>query len=396
MPTTCCRGHRKRARAIRNKARSKSRYLGGIRHGNPRFGTCYHRDGMVPIRRNVTARAAHRSYPWARLDDAALLRLRFRDLRLRIEDSPVWPDIERVYAELERRGIRFKPHVWLSESWFSPDGVPGIAVPFFAAHPRLGRLERRLIGYAEGGSGIGRLQLLRHEAAHALDAAYGLRRRADWRRVFGRASLPYHREYVARPSSRDHVLHLRHWYAQSHPTEDFAETFAVWLQPKARWRREYAGWPALDKLEYVDGLMAEIEGSAPRNRDRSIVAPLSQNATSLERYYRRKAARYGHHADDRYDRWLERVFARRAARPRSVAAARFVGEIEPELRRSLVRLPHGHAYLADHAMGIVKQRARELDLVLRGPRRASKAAVRRLHERVLGDVLRRDREHGVR
>ena len=157
-----------------------------------------------------------------------------------------------IRRDLQRRGMRFRPHVWLSEEWFSPDGVPGIAVPFYMAHPRLMRLERQFMDEVEGGNANWLTRILRHEIAHALDNAYRLRRRKEWRRVFGRASRPYPDIYRPRPASRDFVLHLGHWYAQSHPTEDFAETFAVWLQPKARWRREYQGWPALRKLEYVD------------------------------------------------------------------------------------------------------------------------------------------------
>ena len=211
---------------------------------------------------SAAARVIHR---WERLDDAALLRLRFSDLGLRISRTPVHDEALRLAEQLERRGIRFKPHLWFSTDWFSPDGVPGIAVPFFLGHPRLLRLERRMLGEAEGSSRGWRQRILKHELGHAVDTAFGLRRRRDWQRVFGRASARYSRDYVARPGSKDHVLHLEHWYAQSHPTEDFAETFAVWLQPKARWRRDYAGWPALAKLEFVDGLMAELAGRAPSN-----------------------------------------------------------------------------------------------------------------------------------
>ena len=41
-------------------------------------------------------------------------------------------------------------------------------------------------------------------------------------------------------------------YAQKHPDEDWAETFAVWLEG-GPWRRRYRDWQvALAKLEYVD------------------------------------------------------------------------------------------------------------------------------------------------
>ncbi|MCK7497714.1 MAG: putative zinc-binding metallopeptidase [Comamonadaceae bacterium] len=60
-----------------------------------------------------------------------------------------------------------------------------------------------------------------------------------WRRRFGRASRHYPESYLPRPGSRNYVVHLDHWYAQSHPAEDWAETFAVWLDPRSRWRERY-------------------------------------------------------------------------------------------------------------------------------------------------------------
>ena len=151
--------------------------------------------------------------------------------------------------------------MWLSEEWFSPDGVPGIAVPFYLAHPRLERLERRMMRNVEGGSAESAMRILRHEAGHAIDTAYRLRRRKRWREIFGPASLPYPDTYRARPGSRRYVQHLGEWYAQAHPCEDFAETFAVWLKPNSSWRRTYAQWPAFHKLEFVDELLEDVRGT---------------------------------------------------------------------------------------------------------------------------------------
>jgi len=134
-----------------------------------------------------------------------------------------------------------------------------------------------------------------------------VRRRNDWRQVFGAASALYSRDYTAQPRSRNHVLHLEHWYAQSHPTEDFAETFAVWLGSKGRWRAEYAGWPALAKLEFVDRLMTELVGRAPIKRDRSVIEPVAENSRTLGEYYCRRE--YLSSGEPRYDSWLTRVFA---------------------------------------------------------------------------------------
>jgi hypothetical protein len=345
---------------------------------------------MSPPARSDPSRNAR----FAALADEELLGLRFRDLRLSHRTGPLADDIEQLYETLERRGIRFRPHVWLSTEWFSPDGVPGIAVPFYAAHPRLTRLERRMKGEAEGGNRHWRQRILRHEAGHALDTAFALRRRTDWRTTFGRASKPYPSDYSVRPASRRFVQHLGHWYAQSHPTEDFAETFAVWLQPKARWRREYAGWPALRKLEYVDRLMAEIAGTRPRNRDRTIVAPISDNRRSLREHYRRSYS-----AEDlserRYDGWLQRVFVPRVVDSDGLAASVFLREIGPKLRRTLVLRTGAGRYLATHVAENLRRRARCLDLVLHGSRREAERRAIRLHERVATDLLRRNRERYV-
>jgi Putative zinc-binding metallo-peptidase len=347
---------------------------------------------MSSTRRHAARIQALPDYHWADYADDALLQLRFSSLRLRLRNSLIWPDVERLYEELDRRGIRFRPHVWMSTEWFSPDGIPGFAVPFYLAHPRLRQLERNIMGDVEGGNRKWRLRILRHETGHALDNAYALRRRADWRRVFGKASAPYPDAYSPRPSSRRHVLHLGHWYAQSHPTEDFAETFAVWMQPKSRWRRDYAEWPALRKLDFIDELMERIAEQAPRHRDRSVVEPLARLDQTLGEHYRLKKARYGG-TERRYDRWMARVFVTRQQRPRGVRASRFVREIEPQLRRLLERRARLHPYFVDHAIRTVRQRARELDLVLRAPRRESKRAVVRLHERIVLDVLQRNREN---
>jgi len=170
-----------------------------------------------------------------RLTDDELLELRLCDLPVRIEGTHLEERVGQLYAELEERGLRFRPHVWLSEEWFSPDGVPGFAIPFYLAHPRLLRLERRQMLEVEGGTAKECMGIMRHESAHALDNAFRFRSRRRWRELFGLFSQPYPQSYQPEPTSRAFVLHLGAWYAQAHPAEDFAETFAVWLaSPSAR------------------------------------------------------------------------------------------------------------------------------------------------------------------
>src|SRR5215212_2035241 len=140
------------------------------------------------------------------MTDEQLLDMRLCDLRLSIEGTPVERRVDRVYEELSSRGLLFKPHVWLGEEWFTPDGVPGFAIPFYLAHPRLAKLERGQMLEVEGGTEKECLRIMRHEAGHALDNALLFRTRPRWRRLFGRFNAPYPESYQPDPTSRDFVL----------------------------------------------------------------------------------------------------------------------------------------------------------------------------------------------
>ena len=171
---------------------------------------------MSPRKKTATRTRARRESDWTALPDEELLDLRLCDLGLELEGSLVAPRIARLTEELARRELRFRPHVWISTEWFSPDGVPGVAVPFYVVHPRLKRLEKAQMYDVEGGTDEWCMKLLRHETAHALDTALGLHRRKDWRETFGRYGQPYTAYYQPKPYSKRFVLHLDSWYAQSH------------------------------------------------------------------------------------------------------------------------------------------------------------------------------------
>ena len=322
--------------------------------------------------------------PWVRLSDEALLRVRFCDLKLSIVRSPLARQVRRLYADLERRGICVRPHVWLSEEWFSPDGVPGIAIPFYLAHPRLERLERRIMGEAEGGNSRLLMRILRHEAGHALDNAYRLRRRRRWREVFGPASVPYPARYRARAGSRRYVHHLGEWYAQAHPTEDFAETFAVWLTPKSGWRKSYAGWPALHKLKAVDDLVASVRARLPPVRNRTRIEPLERNSHTLAQHYRRKLAHTRMIRRGLADELLQRAFSaeRPPRRPRR-AATLLRGHARP-LTTSVARALGIERYSVEQVLRMLIERADRLRLHVRGSRRDALRYSRWMLERLTG------------
>ncbi|HVN43968.1 MAG TPA: putative zinc-binding metallopeptidase [Steroidobacteraceae bacterium] len=298
-----------------------------------------------------------------------MLRLRFCDLRLSINRSAVASHLRRLYSDLERRGLPLRPHVWLSEEWFCPDGVPGIAVPFYLAHPRLERLERRIMGEAEGGNSRLLLRILRHEAGHALDNAYRLRRRRRWREVFGPASRPYPARYRARAGSRRYVHHLGEWYAQAHPTEDFAETFAVWLAPKSGWRKSYAGWPALHKLQAVDELVRSVRRRPAPVRNRLRIEPLEHNHRTLAQHYRRKLARNRLIRRGLADELLQRAFTRQPVRHGTPRAATLLRTHARALTASVARALGSDRYSVEQVLNMLIERSTFLQLYVRGNRR---------------------------
>jgi len=327
------------------------------------------RSGAASPRRRPHESRRRKALPWTRLSDEKLLALRFCDLKLSIERSPLARHVQRLYAELATRGIEFRPHVWLSEEWFSPDGVPGIAVPFYLAHPRLERLERRIMREAEGGNTRWFMRILRHEAGHALDNAYRLRRRKRWREVFGPASLQYPARYKARPGSRRYVHHLGEWYAQAHPTEDFAETFAVWLQPRSGWRKSYADWPAFHKLSVVDELMASVSGSHAPVRNRTRIEPIDLNTRTLAQHYRRKLARNRQYRRGLTDALLQKVFSPERTRKGAMRAATLLRSQKISLTTSVARELALERYSIHQILRMLIERSDTLKLYVRGNRR---------------------------
>ena len=148
------------------------------------------------------------------------------------------------------------------------------------------------------------------------------------------SSKRYPRYYRPNPASRNFVQHLRLWYAQSHPDEDFAETFAVWLTPRSNWRKRYAGWPALKKLEYVDELMAEIAGKRPlltrRERGRSAQQAHRRRSASITRRSSRTIRSIRRATYDRD--LLPHLLGRSAASAFAEAAASFIRHNRANIR----------------------------------------------------------------
>jgi hypothetical protein len=314
-------------------------------------------------RRAAPPRRSGRDRDWTRLRDEQLLDVRLCDLDLEIPGTPLEERIERLREEIVHRELHhFRPHFWLGEDWFSPDGIPGVAIPFFLAHPRLIRLERAQMLEVEGGTEKWCMRILRHEAGHAFDNAYRLHRRKRWRELFGKSSAPYPEYYQPRPYSRRFVVHFDLWYAQSHPSEDFAETFAVWLRPRSPWRSQYRGWPVMKKLQYVSDLAKELSRTRPPVRTRQVYEPIGASKKTLRQYYAEKRARYGMDAAPLYDSELRRLFRDGPEHPDAPLASVLLHRHRRELRRAVATGTGEYQYTIDQFLGEVIERCNELDL----------------------------------
>jgi hypothetical protein len=290
------------------------------------------------------------------------------DLPLAIEGT-LAQRTEQLREELRARGLNFKLHFYLSDEWFTPDGATAIAIPFYLAHSRLEKLEDTQMLEVEGGEYEWCMRILRHEAGHALDNAYRLRRRKCWREVFGPASLPYPHRYRARPGSRRYVHHLGEWYAQSHPTEDFAETFAVWLKPNSDWRRTYAAWPAFNKLNLVAELMDSVRGAKPAVRNRVRIEPIETDTRTLGDHYRQKLARYRHYRRGMTDELLRKIFSGDRANARSMRACTLLRTIKPSVIGAIAEEAGVERYTVLQIHRMVIERSETLKLHVRGSRR---------------------------
>ena len=309
---------------------------------------------------------------WSQWPDERLLDLRMCQLGITIEGSAVEHRIAELQHELSARGLTFQPHFWLSAEWFSPDSVPGIAIPFYLAHPRLEKLERAQMLEVEGGEPEWCRKILRHEAGHAIDNAYKLRQRRRRQQLFGPSYLEYPAYYTPKPYSKSYVLHLDSWYAQSHPDEDFAETFAVWLNPHSDWRVRYADWPAIKKLEYMDALMQELAGKRMLVRTRRKVEPLSSIRKTLRAHYERKRRHYGVDHPHFYDRDLRKLFSDGPEYAGNMKAARFMASVRRDLRRRVAEATGEYQYTIDRVVENMIKRANQLNLRLARPEEDTK------------------------
>jgi hypothetical protein len=304
---------------------------------------------------------------WVDLSDEELLKVRMCDLNLTIAGTVLESRISQVQHELDQCNLRFTPHYWLSDEWFCPDGIPGIAIPFYLAHPRLEKLERAKLYEVEGGDEQWCLKILRHEIGHAIENGFRLRLKKERREIFGKSSIPYPEYYSPRPYSKSFVLHLDRWYAQSHPDEDFAETFAVWLTPNSQWQQRYAGWPALKKLTYMDRLMSNIAGKPPSVVNDRTLDPIESLTKTLGEHYEDRCRKYGQEHPSFYDKDLRGLFSDNTEYSKNLLAAQFIRRKKRQIRAVVSRWTGIYQYTIDRVLDAMVVRSSELGLRLMLP-----------------------------
>jgi hypothetical protein len=245
-----------------------------------------------------TVRLRGKLIPLEKIDDRLLLRTRLCDLtflKMRLNQGKLCRYVEQLYEELDTAGLRsLRPQVYFGDEWFSPEGVPSIAVPFYLAHPRLMQLEQSMMNHVEGRTPAWFMKLIRHEAGHCFDHAYEVSGSKKWRQLFGDPEQKYRPDiYLPDPKSRDFVRNLPGYYAQSHPDEDFAETFATVVNPKSDWESKYSNWPkAFEKLCYVADLIGKHgKKRPPEIEDSDCYNAIRMRSTLGAHYQRRLKAR---------------------------------------------------------------------------------------------------------
>ena len=225
-----------------------------------------------------------RDFEKTRTEFQDLLAKPIRELGLKLEGSPLEPFVQQLYRELEAKEIRkFRPHCYLTDEWGCPSGEPVIGIPFYLANPDLAQLERAM-NDLEDAREI--MMYMRHEAGHAFNYAYQLYKSPEWRDLFGSFRRAYRDNYRPLPFSQKFVRHMAGWYAQKHPDEDFAETFAVWLTPRSQWRKRYKGWDALVKLQYVDRVARRVGAVEPVRRRGRTDLTVDEMESTVGEFYR--------------------------------------------------------------------------------------------------------------
>jgi hypothetical protein len=326
---------------------------------------------------------------WDKLTDEELLQMRIRDFNLNIQNSSLEPLTIKLYDELASKGMVFRPPCYLADEWLCPDKEPIIGIPFFLAHPRLKNIEKKMMFEVEGGTDKSCMELLRHECGHALNYADELYKKTRWRELFGPFSTKYSDSYDYQPYSRRFVLHLKDNYAQAHPDEDFAETFAIWLAPNSNWQEKYSDWPVIKKLRYIDNVMKKICNKTP-----AIVVKgtppwsASRMTSTLAGFYDRKREDLGSSFHGFYDDSLKELFKTKGQTPGAIKASDLLRQHRRRIIDNVARWTEHRKYDIHQLVSRIIFRCDSLDLYAKDNATDDIIAVTILLTAIAGNIFR--------
>ncbi len=265
-----------------------------------------------------------------------------------------------LQSELRSYGLSFDFHLWVSDEWFCPDGVPGFALPFYLFNPDLMKIHKQETGFIDGKSETEILKLMRHELGHAIDNAFGIRKNKDRQRIFGPSTIDYPTSYRPRVYSRNYIHYLGEGYAQSHPDEDFAETFAFWLDPRKPWRMKRFSKTVSEKLNFMDRLMRQLRGMSPLLTNRFRVDPIEKNRTPTGKFYREFHSTRNTSALKRVDHELKQAFQWPGEKSMSLS---FYLRKEKQYWKQQLSTEEGiYKYEAERAIEKIIRRAEKLEI----------------------------------
>ena len=291
-----------------------------------------------------------------------LLSRPIRELGLTLAASPVERFVEQLYRELDAKGLtKFRPSCYLTDEWGCPSGEPIVGIPFYLAHAALAELEKEAHDLEDARE---IMMYLRHEAGHAFTYAYKLHNTPEWKQTFGPFRRPYRDNYRPTPFSREYVRHLPGWYAQKHPDEDFAETFAVWLTPRSNWRKRYRGWGAMAKLQYMNRVTRKLgKIDPPRRRGQTDLTVDDMEATVAEFYKFQQEAREEIAVTELTpDTDLRDIFAVSKRRKTALPAHEFLHQHRKAVIDKVAQWTGAQRPLIKTLMDSIERRAGELDL----------------------------------
>lgn len=307
------------------------------------------------------------------LSRSELLRTPLCLLDLNLRKGLMGDCISQVKKELRERGLKIRLNFWISDEWFCPDGITGVAIPFYLLDERLIALETEYFGKAEGDKREYCLKLLRHEIGHAIDNAYNLRFHEDRQVIFGPSSLPYPKDYTRKPYSKSFVRNLDEHYAQAHPEEDWAETFATWLNPKSNWKNHYRDWPAIKKLNFMDKKMRSLIGVTPIVNNETL-DEIDTLSLTIRTYLNRKIKNQNKYKAPLFGRNLNRIFETGS----KVPAKTFLISKEKELTRLVARETKQYHYVVKDILKELKAECSSRNLTLKKSKKVTEKDILKL------------------